>query len=82
MMAGLDMDYVGHIDNRDAVLLFQDDRLVENMSLISNMMLVTDDREKAREILTDLGLGGKKEYCVVALWRNEEESCCGTTSSP
>ena len=67
MMAGLDMDYIGHIDNRDAVLLFQDDRLVENMSLISNMMLVTDDREKAREILTDLGLGGEKESIVSSL---------------
>lgn len=67
MIAGLDRDYVGHIDDTGAVLLFQEDRLIENMSLMSNMMLVTDDREKACEILSELGLGGEEKSIVSSL---------------
>lgn len=59
MIAGLDNDYTGHIDSEKAVLLFQEDRLILNMSLLSNMMLVTDDRKRAEEILYLLGLGNE-----------------------
>ncbi len=56
MIAQLDSDYTGQIDKTDAVLLFQEDRLVENMSLFSNMMMVTDDKREAVKILSELGL--------------------------
>ncbi len=67
MIAGLDNDYTGHIDSNKAVLLFQEDRLILNMSLISNMMLVTNDRERAVEVLSLLGLGNEIKSRVGSL---------------
>ena len=67
MICGLDNDYTGEIDHSDAVLLFQEDRLVENMSVISNLMLVTDDKNKALEMLEKLGLEGEGGSIVSTL---------------
>lgn len=67
MMAGLDRDYDGFIDDAGAVLLFQEDRLIENMSLISNMMLVTCDRVGALSVLDSLGIGKEAKSIVSSL---------------
>lgn len=44
--------------------LFQENRLIGNLSVIGNLMLVTDDREKALQYLAAVGLGG--EECTKA----------------
>lgn len=67
MICGLDNDYTGSIDHCDAVLLFQEDRLVENMSVLSNLMLVTDERDKALEMLDSLALKGEEKSIVSTL---------------
>lgn len=67
IIAGLDRDYEGFTENNDAVLLFQEDRLVENMSLLSNMLLVTDDKAEALKVLTELGLGNEGRSIVSTL---------------
>ena len=38
--------------------LFQEDRLIKNLSVIKNLMLVTDDRARAAEALSAVGLLG------------------------
>ena len=40
-------------------VLFQENRLIESLSVISNLMLVTDDREKALSMLCRVGLEGE-----------------------
>lgn len=67
MIAGLDEDYTGHIDSSGAVLLFQEDRLVENMSVKSNLMLVTDSGEDIHAILSSLELEGEEKSIVSTL---------------
>ena len=61
MLSGLDHDYAGHIDGLPElpVVLFQEDRLSERISVMSNMMAVSPDRRKAERILADLSLGGE-----------------------
>ncbi len=67
LISGLDDDYSGSIDPNDAVLLFQEDRLIENMSVLSNLLLVTDDKNKARELLDEVGLEGEEKSIVSTL---------------
>ena len=51
--AGLDDDFIGRVDDRPEMpgILFQEDRLSERVSVLSNLMAVTDDRQKALEAL-------------------------------
>ncbi len=67
LIAGLDTDYDGKADFPSPVMLFQEDRLVENMSVLSNLLLVTDDREKALSLLEETGLGGEEMSRVSSL---------------
>lgn len=67
MIASLDEDYCGHIDASDGVLLFQENRLIENMSVLSNLELVTDDRRRALGLLKELGLEGEEKSIVSTL---------------
>ena len=67
MMAGLDRDYEGTIESEKAVMLFQEDRLVENMGVLSNLLLVTDDRKEALSLLERAGLKGEENSIVSSL---------------
>lgn len=67
MIAGLDNEYTGSIDAEDAVLLFQEDRLVENMSVKSNLAMVTDDESDIFVILKSLELEGEEKSIVSSL---------------
>lgn len=67
MMAGLDRDYSGFIDTSGAVLLFQEDRLVGNMSVKSNLALVTDDKNEISTLLGELDLKGEENSIVQTL---------------
>ena len=55
--AGLDDDFIGRVDDRPEMpgILFQEDRLSERVSVLSNLMAVTDDRQKALEALGKVG---------------------------
>ena len=59
ILSGLDRDYEGTSENLPVrpVILFQEDRLVENINAISNLMLVAKDRKTAEEALAASGLG-------------------------
>ena len=48
-------------------MLFQENRLIENISVLSNLLLVTDDEEKAKEYLKEVGLKGEEESIVNTL---------------
>lgn len=67
MIASLDKDYEGEIEANDAVMLFQEDRLVENMSVLSNLLLVTASRDKALSLLDGVGLKGEEKSIVSSL---------------
>ncbi len=44
--------------------VFQEDRLVENLSLMSNLLLVTDDKDKAEKFISALSLDGNEREKV------------------
>lgn len=60
ILAGLDHDFDGYIENpaEKAMILFQEDRLVGNISALSNLLLVADSRWNAMKALFALSLGG------------------------
>lgn len=62
MMAGLDKDFCGEIHSGPELplVLFQEDRLSERISVISNLLAVTKDRDKAESVLESLGLKGEE----------------------
>ena len=59
ILSGLDYDYIGHIENQPQhpMILFQEDRLIGNISALSNMMLLAHDRDSAMDRLRAAGLG-------------------------
>ena len=63
ILSGLDKDYLGKIESPPAnpVILFQEDRLSERISVMSNLIAVTDDRNKALSTLASLSLGGEEK---------------------
>ena len=63
ILSGLDHDFAGRIDDGpvNPIVLFQEDRLSERISVLSNLLAVTDDKEKAREILSALDLGSEEK---------------------
>ncbi len=67
MIAGLDRDYDGTVEAGKTVMLFQEDRLVENMSVLSNLLLVTDDKAQALYLLERVGLKGEEKSIVSSL---------------
>ena len=57
MMLGISSPDSGKIEcNGKLSALFQEDRLLENMSVMNNLLLVTDDKERIRELLKTLDL--------------------------
>ena len=67
LIAGLDGEYDGSIDFPSPVMLFQEERLIENMSVLSNLMLVTAGREKAAMLLEKAGLAGEEKSIISSL---------------
>ena len=69
MLCGLDRDFIGSIDGmpRRPVVLFQEDRLAEGISVLSNLMAVTDDRDSALSMLSSVGLEGEERAQPVEL---------------
>lgn len=63
ILSGLDGDYIGSLEGKKnfPVILFQEDRLSLNISCLSNLMMVTEDKEKARAVLYSVGLGGEEK---------------------
>ncbi|HIV98607.1 MAG TPA: ATP-binding cassette domain-containing protein [Candidatus Ornithospirochaeta avicola] len=62
IMLGLIKPDEGEIDLEGDTLsaVFQEDRLIENISVINNLILVTEDRNKALIMLSSLGLEGEE----------------------
>ncbi len=69
IMAGLDKDYTGTIEDEPVlpVVLFQEDRLSERISVLSNLLAVTKDRKRAEEILSSLSLAGEEKHHIYEL---------------
>ena len=69
MLCGLDRDFMGSVDGmpRRPVVLFQEDRLAEGISVLSNLMAVTDDRTRALSMLSSVGLKGEERSLVSTL---------------
>ncbi len=47
--------------------LFQEDRLIESLSALNNLLLVTDDKEKARAMLKETGLSEEERSAASSL---------------
>ncbi len=64
--AGLDRDWEGRLESppRLPLVLFQEDRLIESISVLSNLRAVSDDRRGIESVLSSLGLGGEERKVV------------------
>lgn len=67
MIAALDRDYDGTIESSRAVMLFQEDRLIENMGVLSNLLLVTGKKDEALALLERVGLKGEEKSILSTL---------------
>ena len=47
--------------------LFQEDRLIENLSVLNNLLLVSDDKKRISSLLSASGLGGEEKSRVSTL---------------
>ena len=58
IMAGLDLDYEGNIEDHGgrSIILFQEDRLVEKISALSNLRALGKGKRECVDILSALGL--------------------------
>ena len=66
ILAGLDKDYEGYIEDggEKPVILFQEDRLVESISLLSNLSMVSEDKERMAYLISKLELKGEEKNRV------------------
>lgn len=68
MILGLESPDSGSIEVSGRVsALFQEDRLLENMSVMNNLLLVSDDRKRIVELLGKVGLGAEARSRVYTL---------------
>ena len=69
MLASLETDYLGRSEGlpHHAVMLFQEDRLVENISVLSNLKAVTDDEARCYALLDNAGLANTEKETVRTL---------------
>lgn len=69
ILSGLDHDYSGAIEDRPEhpVFLFQEDRLVQSISVLSNLKAVNPDEAMILEVLEALGLKGEEQNRVSSL---------------
>lgn len=64
MISGLDKNYEGRINfakikQKDIIVMFQEDRLIENFSVFRNLKLVSKNTNKIVELLIDFDLESK-----------------------
>lgn len=69
IMANLDREYEGYIEPEGErnIVLFQENRLIEGISVISNLLALKIDREKCLDVLSHLGLWEAKDKKVSEL---------------
>lgn len=69
LFSGLDKDFRGYIDGMPErpLVLFQEDRLVESISVLSNLLMVTDDKPRASRVLDLLSLHGEEKNLASSL---------------
>ena len=69
ILAGLDNDFDGDVENpyKSPMVLFQENRLIENLSLISNLKAVNSDIRRLEEVLHCLELAGEENNAVSTL---------------
>lgn len=68
LILGLEKADCGTIRTEGRVsALFQEDRLIENLSIMNNLLLVSDDKARMKELLKESGLEGEEKNRVVTL---------------
>lgn len=69
ILSSLDRDFDGTLesDRVNPIVLFQENRLIENMALLSNLKAVCDDKERIKEVLRNLELDGELDSKVNTL---------------
>ena len=69
IILGLDNDFAGFIEDppKKAIAVFQEDRLVESLSVRANLRSVSKDEEKIKTLLDELGLDGELDAKVNTL---------------
>lgn len=73
IIAGLDNEYEGKvelssgIEKKDIVLMFQEDRLIENVSVYKNLKLVKNNRDLILDYLIDFEIESKMDTLVSKL---------------
>lgn len=77
MISGLDKNYEGRINfakikQKDIVVMFQEDRLIENLSVFKNLKLVSKNTNKIVELLIDFELESKIDEKVSKLSGGEK----------
>lgn len=74
ILLSLDKDYDGELSDNEgrSVILFQENRLVEDISALSNLRALGKDRKECLSILSELGLGDMAEKKVRELSGGEK----------
>lgn len=77
MISGLDKNYEGRINfakikQKDIIVMFQEDRLIENLSVFKNLKLVSKNTNKIVELLIDFELESKIDEKVSKLSGGEK----------
>lgn len=68
LILGLEKPDAGRIEiNGKVSALFQEDRLIERLSVMNNLLLVTDDRKRASYLLAEASLDGEEKSRVSTL---------------
>ncbi len=69
IMAGLDKDYEGRLADPflHPIILFQENRLIESLSVESNLRAVSDDEKRIELVLASLSLAGELRSPVSSL---------------
>ena len=77
MISGLDKNYEGRINfakikQKDIIVMFQEDRLIENLSVFRNLKLVSKNTNKIVDLLIDFELESKIDEKVSKLSGGEK----------
>lgn len=68
LILGLEKADCGTIRTEGRVsALFQEDRLIDNLSIMNNLLLVSDDKARMKELLKESGLEGEEKNRVATL---------------
>lgn len=69
ILSSLDTDFDGELENpyKKPIVLFQENRLIENLSVLSNLKAVNDDANRIKDVLHNLELDGEELNAVSSL---------------